>query len=90
MLVACEWLLAGPREIVIAGQDSAALVEILHTRFVPHKIALLADSARHASVSPSGPWIASMQPANECALATCAATTLGYRYRFPNRLSSPS
>jgi uncharacterized protein YyaL (SSP411 family) len=70
MLVACEWLLAGPREIVIAGPEAAALVDVLHTRFVPHKIALLADSPENRErLTVWAPWIADMHSLNQRAAA---------------------
>src|SRR5207302_2166119 len=63
MLVACEWLLAGPREIVIAGPEPAALVQTVQARFVPHKIVPVANDAEtRERLAVSAPWIAAMQP----------------------------
>jgi len=48
MLVACEWLLGEPRQIVIVGDrdagDTAALLHTLYTHFVPNRVVLLLDS----------------------------------------------
>jgi hypothetical protein len=48
MLAACEFLLGGPREVVLVGArggaDTAALVRELHSRFAPNRVALLVDS----------------------------------------------
>jgi uncharacterized protein len=40
MLAACEFRLAGPRQIILAGDDVAPLVRALYRRFVPAKIVL--------------------------------------------------
>jgi uncharacterized protein len=63
MLVACEWLLAGPREIVIAGPDPQPLADALHARFVPHKAVLVAGSEEtRERLAVWAPWIEPMQP----------------------------
>src|SRR4051794_16928429 len=58
MMASCEWLLGGPREIVLAGEGPElwSLVETVQARFVPHKIVLQPNAAELA------PWIAAMQP----------------------------
>lgn len=40
MLAACEFRLAGPRQIIFAGADVSRLVRALYQRFVPAKIVL--------------------------------------------------
>jgi len=63
MLVACEWLLSGPREIVIAGSQAEALVETLHRSFVPNKIVLRTDSAeQQTALAALAPWTEPMLP----------------------------
>ena len=48
MLAACEFLLGDPREVVLVGdrggEDTAALIGELHSRFAPNQVALLVDS----------------------------------------------
>ncbi len=48
MLAACEFFLAEPRQIVLAGErgraDTEALVRAFYARFLPHRIVLLVDS----------------------------------------------
>jgi len=66
MLVALEFLLAGPRQIVLVGdrdsQDTAALARALHSRFVPNMVALLVDSGQACeALSARIPALASMQ-----------------------------
>ncbi|MBI1804115.1 MAG: thioredoxin domain-containing protein [Ignavibacteriae bacterium] len=49
MLVAFDWLLSTPKEVIIAGQPNSeatrALLEEVHSHFIPNKILLLADGA---------------------------------------------
>jgi uncharacterized protein YyaL (SSP411 family) len=49
MLVAADFSLAKPRQVVIAGKvgalDTAAMLREVHRHFVPNKVLLLADSA---------------------------------------------
>jgi hypothetical protein len=48
MLVALEWSLSTPKEIIIAGsrasRDTRTLIDEVHSRFIPDKILLLVDS----------------------------------------------
>jgi uncharacterized protein YyaL (SSP411 family) len=48
MLAACEFLLGDPREVVLVGdrggEDTAALLREVHSRFAPSQVALLVDS----------------------------------------------
>jgi uncharacterized protein YyaL (SSP411 family) len=69
MLVACEWLLAGPSEIVIAGDDAEALVEPLHRAFAPNKIVLRAFTDSRDALNRIAPWIEPMQPVDGRAAA---------------------
>jgi uncharacterized protein YyaL (SSP411 family) len=67
MLMACEFVLGEPREIILAGRrDSAemrALLRELHTRFVPGKVVLLVDSVETQHALAAGiPSIESMNP----------------------------
>jgi uncharacterized protein YyaL (SSP411 family) len=67
MLMACEFLLGEPREIILAGRrDSAemrALLRELHTRFVPSRVVLLVDSVETRQALAAGiPSIESMNP----------------------------
>jgi uncharacterized protein YyaL (SSP411 family) len=69
MLAACEWLEAGAREIVIAGENAGALAEAVQARFVPHKILLRTDAASRGRVAALAPWTAPMQAAGGRAAA---------------------
>ena len=69
MLAACEWLLAGAREIVIAGEDALALVETLNRRFVPHRIVLRMNRAAAEPLTALAPWVAPMQARDGAAAA---------------------
>jgi uncharacterized protein YyaL (SSP411 family) len=62
MLVACEFALAEPREIIFAGDPAGAalrpLVEELRRHFLPNRVVLLADPALAGSI----PGIEAMVP----------------------------
>ncbi|PWU12369.1 MAG: thioredoxin domain-containing protein [Terriglobia bacterium] len=65
MLVACEFLLSEPRQIVIAGErnaaDTVALLETIHSRFQPSRVILLLDSQATREALASGiPALAGM------------------------------
>ena len=67
MLMACEFLLSEPREIILAGRrdspEMRALLGELHTRFVPGKVVLLVDSVETQHALAAGiPSIESMDP----------------------------
>ncbi len=69
MLVAYEFLLSEPRQIVIAGErgapDTEALVDTVFRHFVPNRVLLLADSAHEeqtARRAPGAPELAAMHP----------------------------
>jgi uncharacterized protein len=67
MLTACEFYLAEPRQIVIAGpRDSAgtlALLRAFHARFVANRIVLLVDTDETRRALAAGiPAIETMQP----------------------------
>jgi uncharacterized protein YyaL (SSP411 family) len=53
MLVACEWLIAGAKEIVIAGENAQTLVDTVNRSFVPNKILLRPNRL--------APWTEAMQ-----------------------------
>ena len=59
MLVACEFFLGQPRQIVLVGEpesaDTQALLGTFHSRFVPNRIVLLLDS--DATRSKASAWI---------------------------------
>jgi hypothetical protein len=74
MLMACEFLLSEPREIILAGRrdspEMRALLGELHTRFVPGKVVLLVDSVETQHALAAGiPSIESMDPLEEGARA---------------------
>jgi uncharacterized protein YyaL (SSP411 family) len=69
MLVACEWLLSGAKEIVIAGEDTGALVAAVQRAFVPNKILLRADPASRTALKALAPWTEPMQPVDGRAAA---------------------
>jgi uncharacterized protein YyaL (SSP411 family) len=74
LLVAYDFLLSEPRQIVIAGgrgaADTQALIDTVHTRFVPNRIILLADS-EDGRVEPAAgaPELAAMTKVNGRAAA---------------------
>ena len=66
MLVACEFLLHAPREVVVVGDraaaDTAALLRTLHASFGPNRVTLLVDSPETRRKLAAGiPAIESMQ-----------------------------
>ncbi len=65
MLVACEFLLGEPRQIVIAGEpaapDTLALIRTVHGRFLPNRVVLLLDSEEtRRAFAAAQPAVASM------------------------------
>jgi len=65
LLVAYDFLLSEPRQIVIAGErgapDTQALLRTVHTRFVPNRVVLLVDSEEtRASLAAGVPAVAAM------------------------------
>ena len=89
MLAACEFRLGEPRQIVLVGDregpDTRALLRVLNSRFVPHRIVLLVDSpetrdALAAAFQRSRPWSGWMAaPAHMSAGITpvnCPSTSL--------------
>jgi uncharacterized protein YyaL (SSP411 family) len=67
MLMACEFVAGGPREIILAGRrdsvEMRALLRELHSRFVPGKVVLLVDSVETQHALAAGiPSIESMDP----------------------------
>jgi uncharacterized protein YyaL (SSP411 family) len=74
MLAACTFLLGAPREVVLVGdrrgQDTAALICELHSRFTPNQVALLVDSPEARRKLAEGiPAIESMGMVQGCATA---------------------
>jgi uncharacterized protein YyaL (SSP411 family) len=66
MLAACEFRLGRPRQIILAGDrdaaDTRALLDALHSRFVPHGVVLLVDSPEtRAAFAAAVPAIAAME-----------------------------
>ncbi|HLK66800.1 MAG TPA: thioredoxin domain-containing protein [Bryobacteraceae bacterium] len=66
MLVACEFFLGEPRQIILAGEresaDTRELVRTLYSHFVPARVILLVDSDTTRRTLAAGiPTIASMQ-----------------------------
>jgi uncharacterized protein YyaL (SSP411 family) len=67
MLAVCEFRLGEARQIILVGgrdaDDTKTLLRALHSRFVPHKVVLLVDSAEsRAALSAGIPAIAAMEP----------------------------
>ena len=65
MLAACEWVMGQPREVIVAGDRTAAdtqvLLAALRARFVPAKVVLLVDSEEtRAELAKGIPSIGSM------------------------------
>jgi hypothetical protein len=65
MMVACEFLLGDPREVILAGERNSdglkALVTELHRRFVPGCVVLMVDSAEaRRALEEAIPSIAAM------------------------------
>jgi uncharacterized protein len=66
MLAACEFHFGQPRQIVIVGDrdaaDTQAMLQALHSRFLPNKVVLLVDSDEaRAALSATIPTIAPME-----------------------------
>jgi uncharacterized protein YyaL (SSP411 family) len=85
MLVACEWLLAGAAEIVIAGENADALVGTLHRTFVPNKIVLRASADSRAALTRVAPWT---EPMREVDGRAAAYVCRNHTCRLP--VSEPS
>jgi len=67
LAAALDYSLSKPRQIVIAGElaapDTRAMLRLVHDRFIPHKIVLLADgSTGQEELSRWLPFIADMYP----------------------------
>ncbi|TAK66262.1 MAG: thioredoxin domain-containing protein [Bacteroidetes bacterium] len=67
MLVALDWLLSVPIEIVIAGKkhsgDTNQMFEEIHRHYIPNKVILLADSSENQKfLEQFLPFIKPMQP----------------------------
>ena len=73
MLCALDYALSDPRQIVIAGQkdaaDTKALLKVLHDRFIPVKVVMLADSSNQTELSKLASSISGMKPVNGKATA---------------------
>jgi len=74
LLVAYDFLLTEPRQIVIAGErgaaDTEALIQTVHSRFVPNSILLLVDSEESREAMAAGaPAVAAMAKVNGRAAA---------------------
>ncbi len=74
LLVACEFLLSDPRQIVIAGDrespDTRALLRELHAHFLPNRIVLLLDSGETRAALAAGiPALEGMNPVDGHAAA---------------------
>ncbi len=50
MLAACEFDLAAPREIVVAGEAATGMVRLLWKHFDPNRILLRADPALESAI----------------------------------------
>ncbi len=66
MLVACEFFLGEPRQIVLVGEregvDTQALVRTFYSRFVPNRVVLLVDSeATRRGLAAGIPAVGQMQ-----------------------------
>ncbi|HVN06867.1 MAG TPA: thioredoxin domain-containing protein [Bryobacteraceae bacterium] len=66
MLVAYEFSLSKPRQIVIAGERGApgtqSLLAALHAHFVPNRVVLLADAESRPALARYLPAVAEMRP----------------------------
>jgi uncharacterized protein YyaL (SSP411 family) len=73
MLVALDYSLSKPRQVVLAGERDAAetraLVAEVHRHFLPNKVLLLADSASREFLGERLPELREMQPVNGVAAA---------------------
>jgi uncharacterized protein YyaL (SSP411 family) len=65
MLVAYEFSLAKPKQIILAGESHSPgmpeLVRALYSRFTPHRIVLRVDEKSRATLARFSPAIQSMQ-----------------------------
>ena len=73
MLVAFEFSLAKPRQIVIAGErgapDTERLLRALHARFLPNRVVLLVNAESRVALARYLPSVADMQPVDGRAAA---------------------
>jgi len=93
MLAACEFRLGQPRQIILVGdrdaEDTQALLRALDSRFVPHRVVLLVDSAEsRAALAAAIPAIAAMERVEGRATAyVCRDTTCELPVNTPERLA---
>ncbi len=85
MLAACEFHLAEPRQIILAGPrgraDTKALVRALHARFLPHRIVLLLDSP--ATRQALARWLPEIESMDEIAGRAAAYVCRNYACELP-------
>jgi uncharacterized protein YyaL (SSP411 family) len=93
MLVACEFFLGEPRQIILVGEpsgaDTQALLRTLYSRFVPNRIVLLVDSEPTRRGLAAGiPSVASMEKLDGRASAyVCRNYTCQLPVSEPERLA---
>ena len=93
MLVACEFLLGQPRQVVIVGEketpDTKALLDTLYRHFTPNRVLLLVDSPETRRLLAAGiPVIASMdKQEGKAAVYVCRNNTCQLPVSEPERLS---
>jgi uncharacterized protein len=94
MLLACEFLLSEPRQIVIVGDpgaaDTRALVREVHSRFLANRILLLVDSPEARDALAAGvPALAAMAKlGNHAAAYVCRNYTCQLPVSEPDRLAA--
>jgi uncharacterized protein len=66
LVAAWEFAERSPAQVVIAGDpraaDTQALLRVVRSRHLPHKVVLLADEANQAALGARLPWVAAMTP----------------------------
>ncbi len=91
MLLALQFYLGGPKQVVIAGDpesdDTRALLKAARRHFVPDKIVLLADGGRGQDVlSGYQPYIAGMAPEGPARAYICENQTCRAAVEDPDEL----
>ena len=89
MLVAVDYALSAPREIVLAGEAASettrAMLRAIYGQFVPSRVVLLADTAHRERLAAWNPAIAEMRPGER---GTAAYVCENYACRLPVHTAS--
>ncbi len=66
MLVALDWMLSTPKEIILVGttnsEETQLLLNEIHSRYIPYKVLLIVDEKNRPSLEKILPFIKDMHP----------------------------